>query len=168
MLVLVLLVVLGLAALSLTTPDSETRRTLAGATPSTTPSLATRTAVAARTALPRSRQAVIANTEGQGASLRREPSAQSERVTGLPEETVVRIVGPEVLDDGSAWVEVQDPDGNRGWIQSDLIRALEDVTPAESSAPTPEVAVPSPTPAPPPTEAPSQPAAPDDPAPTPG
>jgi hypothetical protein len=122
--------VLGLAALNLTNPDQETRRTIAGpATATATTPLATRTAVAARTALPRSRQAEIANTEGQGASLRREPSSQSERITGLPERTVVRIVGPEVLDGNDAWVEVQDDNGNRGWVQSALIRPLGDGTP---------------------------------------
>src|SRR5437588_324049 len=34
------------------------------------------------------------------------------------------IVGPEVLEDDSAWVEVQTDAGQRGWVQSDLVRPL--------------------------------------------
>jgi hypothetical protein len=110
---------------SLTTPDAETRRVLAGTpVPGFTPPPAARSPTARRTPLPRSSQAEIANTGGEGASLRREPSAQSERLEVLPDHATVRIVGPEVLEDDSAWIEVQAESGQRGWVQSDLVRPI--------------------------------------------
>lgn len=125
LLTLVLVTVLGLAALSLTSPDADTRRVLAGTpVPGYTPPPAGPSPVTRRTPLPRSSQVEIANTGGQGASLRREPSAQAERLEVLPERATARIVGPEVLEDDSAWVEVQVESGQRGWVQSDFVRPI--------------------------------------------
>ncbi len=165
-LTLLVIVTLGLGIWILASPDTETRR--ATQTPQATAPAApspTRTAVAVRTAPPLTGNAIIANTEGQGAMLRREPSIDSEEITGLPEHTPVRIVGPRVLDGNGerAWVEVQDDNGNRGWVQADLIRPVDDpaptaepvedasptAEPAEDASPTPEqVEEASPTPEP--------------------
>ena len=125
LLTLVVVTVLALAALNLATPDADTRRVLAGTpVPGFTPPPAGRSPTARRTPLPRSSQVEIANTGGQGASLRREPSAQAERLEVLPERATARIVGPEILEDDSAWVEVQAESGQRGWVQSDFVRPL--------------------------------------------
>jgi hypothetical protein len=127
-----LLIVIGLAysAFVLMAPPDVPRRSATG-TPSAGPSPATTPSglTVRLTPLPSSGQAQVVNTEGQGASLRKEPTAQADRLTVLAEGSLVRIVGPEVLDDGRAWVEVQDGQGNSGWVQADLLRPVAPASP---------------------------------------
>lgn len=63
----------------------------------------------------------VANTGGLGISLRREPRADAPRITARPENTVLRVVGPDTVADGRVWREVQDAQGNRGWAPADFL-----------------------------------------------
>jgi hypothetical protein len=63
----------------------------------------------------------VANTGGLGISLRREPRLDAPRVTARPENTVLRVVGPDTVADGRVWREVQDAQGNRGWAPADFL-----------------------------------------------
>jgi hypothetical protein len=58
----------------------------------------------------------VANTGGQGVILRREPSTSAPRVAARAENTLLQIVGPDETADGRVWRQVQDSQGNRGWV----------------------------------------------------
>jgi len=122
--VTLLLVALAWWTLAATGASVQRRASPAAAT-SSLPPTPTRLPAAVPTPLPRGGQVVIVNTDGQGASLRSEPAAGSQRLTVLLEGSVVRVVGPEVLDGDHAWVEVQDDSGHRGWVQADLVQPLD-------------------------------------------
>jgi hypothetical protein len=63
----------------------------------------------------------VANTGGQGISLRREPHSNAPRVTARPENTVLEVVGPDEVSEGRVWRQVQDAQGNRGWAPADFL-----------------------------------------------
>jgi len=63
------------------------------------------------------RQFRIANTDGQGANLRAEPSVLSQTIRALPEG--VTVSGGE-----HAWRQVTDDSGMRGWMASEFLVAV--------------------------------------------
>ncbi|MDP8923730.1 MAG: hypothetical protein M3O34_12725 [Chloroflexota bacterium] len=63
----------------------------------------------------------IVNTEGAGASLRREPGASGQRVKVIPEGREVEALGPTREVDGRTWRSVRDAQGAVGWISTELL-----------------------------------------------
>src|SRR5436190_18552584 len=55
---------------------------------------------------------VVANTEGQGVSIRRTPGTSGERIKVWPDGTLMQPQGDEQQADGLAWKRVRDPDDN--------------------------------------------------------
>jgi hypothetical protein len=93
--------------------------------PTAAPSPPPATAPPAPTATPAPRQARVANTSGLGANLRREPATTAPQVSVIPENAVVRILGPEERGpDGRLWRQIEDPRGNQGWIPADFLVEL--------------------------------------------
>ena len=71
--------------------------------------------------LPRGERVQVANTGGEGANLRREPSTSAQRLRVLPEGTVVEVVGPDTDAEGRRWRNVRDLDGETGWLTSNFL-----------------------------------------------
>jgi hypothetical protein len=63
----------------------------------------------------------VANTAGQGLTLRREPSVTAPRVAARAENTVLRVVGPDETVDGRVWKPVEDSQGLRGWAPAEFL-----------------------------------------------
>jgi hypothetical protein len=57
----------------------------------------------------------IANTDGQGAYLRRTPNLD-DRLRPWQDGTTLKVTGPDSSVNGITWKPVEDPAGNRGWI----------------------------------------------------
>jgi hypothetical protein len=64
----------------------------------------------------------VANTAGQGLTLRREPSVSAARVAARAENTVLRVVGPDETVDGRVWKQVEDSQGLRGWAPAEFLQ----------------------------------------------
>jgi hypothetical protein len=65
---------------------------------------------------------VVANTGGDGARLRREPSPTSPIIAILAEGARLEQIGPDRDGGGRSWRNVRDAAGNQGWIAADLTR----------------------------------------------
>ncbi|MFN8522512.1 MAG: SH3 domain-containing protein [Chloroflexota bacterium] len=65
----------------------------------------------------------IANTDGQGVNLRREPSTTAERIKVVPERDLVDVIGPDREVDGRRWKNVRTLDGDTGWIPAAFLVA---------------------------------------------
>jgi len=63
----------------------------------------------------------IANTDGQGARLRAEPSREAEALAVLPDGALVQALGPVLERDDLDWRRVRTEDGSEGWIAADLL-----------------------------------------------
>ena len=63
----------------------------------------------------------IVNTEGAGASLRREAGASGQRIKVIPEGREVEAVGPTREVDGRSWRSVRDQDGTVGWVSTEFL-----------------------------------------------
>jgi len=63
----------------------------------------------------------VANTEGQGANMRQQPSTTAPVLRTLAEGTIVEAIGGETNAAGRAWRNVRDPSGTTGWVASDLL-----------------------------------------------
>jgi hypothetical protein len=70
---------------------------------------------------PGSQALQVANTDGQGARLRMAPSRESEAILVLPDGAVVQALGPERELGDESWRRVRAPDGEEGWIASELL-----------------------------------------------
>ncbi len=90
---------------------------------------------------PATQSVYVANTEGQGANLRRTPGPAGERIRVLADGSALTATGQEQQIDRRAWKEVRDQAGANGWIAADFLTS----TPPPSATPT---AVTSPTPVP--------------------
>ncbi|MCC6176967.1 MAG: SH3 domain-containing protein [Chloroflexi bacterium] len=75
----------------------------------------------------------VANTDGQGANLRREPSSDGEKLTTLPDGTAVDVIGPNREAEGLTWRNVQESGGQSGWIAASYL-VPEGTAPPPSSA----------------------------------
>ncbi len=85
--------------------------------PTSTPVLAT------ATALPATRL-IVANTGGDGVSLRRDPTqsqAGGNRIRVWPDGTVLTPTGESIHADGWDWYKVKDPAGNVGWVPKQYV-----------------------------------------------
>jgi len=63
---------------------------------------------------------VVINVGSNDAVLRRAP-ATGERVASWPGGTDIVWLGEEQQVAGRGWKKVRDPDGNEGWMASDLL-----------------------------------------------
>ncbi len=63
----------------------------------------------------------IANTDGAGAFLRREPQENAAGVIALRDGVIVRIAGPDTRVSGRIWRNVEDQRGNRGWTPAEYL-----------------------------------------------
>ena len=75
----------------------------------------------------------VANTQGEGVNMRREPSASAERIRIIPEGSILDVVGPDRDAEGRQWRYVRDLDGEMGWIQSSFLVAEGSATPAPAA-----------------------------------
>jgi len=58
----------------------------------------------------------IANTDGQGAFLRRTPNLDDRMPRAWIEGTTLTVIGPDTTANGTTWKHVEAPDGSQGWI----------------------------------------------------
>lgn len=63
----------------------------------------------------------IANTGGVGAYVRRTPRL-NDRLRAWPDNTLLKIRGPDTTAEGIEWKRVEDPAGNQGWIPAQYTR----------------------------------------------
>jgi len=94
----------------------------------------TPTSATSPTPLARPERVQVANTEGEGVNLRREPSLASQALRVILEGTMLDIVGPDRDADGRRWRNVRDLDGETGWIPSPYLVAEGTVPPPQSGA----------------------------------
>lgn len=72
----------------------------------------------------------VANTGGQGVRLRAEPRVDADRVDGLAEGTVCKIIGPDTTNSDGTWRHVEVVGKNeQGWILNKWLIASEKPTP---------------------------------------
>jgi hypothetical protein len=57
----------------------------------------------------------VANTDGEGAFVRRTTNLD-DKLRAWPDGTQLKVTGPDVATSGVQWRPVEDPAGNRGWI----------------------------------------------------
>ncbi|MHB1032972.1 MAG: hypothetical protein ACYC0X_34960, partial [Pirellulaceae bacterium] len=62
----------------------------------------------------------VANTSGQGVFISRSPSGR-DRIKAWPERTMMMIIAPDQEVDGRKWSNVEDPDGNEGWVPAEYL-----------------------------------------------
>ena len=114
------------AAVAVVSPVAQDVSTLfTTSTPTPAPTL---------TPLPRIDRQQVANTQGEGVNLRREPGQTGELVKIIPEGTLVDVIGQPQDIGGTRWVNVRDSLGDTGWIASSFLVA-------EGTAPPTSVAV---------------------------
>jgi hypothetical protein len=107
-------------------PSGTPRATVAvSVAPSAAPSAPAASAPAASASAQASASAagrafVIANTDGEGLRMRSEPSTNSAEVTVLPEGARVTEIGPGRNAEGRDWLNVQDENGNKGWVAAEF------------------------------------------------
>jgi SH3-like domain-containing protein len=122
-------------------PTPSTAGQPAAASPSPPPSLAkvfatsTPTLAPPPTSSPPGERVQVANTDREGANLRRDATASSERIRVIPEGSVLEVVGPDRQSEGRTWRNVRDFDGETGWIPSSFLVAEGTVPPPSASAP---------------------------------
>ena len=89
-------------------------------------------AAAAPSPTPELPKLLIANTEGEGASIRSEP-ATGRRIAAWPDGTEVTWLGEDRRVAAATWRHVRDPDGNDGWIAAQY---LTEPAPTATATPT--------------------------------
>jgi len=111
-------------------------------TPTSGPPTATPTPAPTLTPTPvPARSAKIANTDGQGAIMRKTASVSAPRVKVVPEGTVVELVGGEQKGDGYTWREVKDVDGMSGFVVVDFLILIQAPPGATAVLPPPTIQV---------------------------
>jgi len=78
----------------------------------------------------------VANTDGEGAFLRRTPNTQ-DRLAAYPEGTHLRVLGPDEDRDGTTWRHVATPDGAEGYIPASYTAPLGSPIVARATATSP-------------------------------
>jgi len=76
-------------------------------------------------------QLQVANTDGQGARLREQPSRSARSIQVVPDGAMVVAVGPEQDGEGLRWRPVKTADGARGWIAASLLAPRNGDNPAD-------------------------------------
>jgi hypothetical protein len=124
------------AATSTTLPTIEptpavTPRVTAPAPPTATPVPAVaptqvpETATPEPTPTPQPQTARIANTSGQGVSVRLEPGPQAPRAGVLREGTLVRLTGNDQTVAARPWREIETEDHRmKGWVSADFLQLM--------------------------------------------
>jgi SH3-like domain-containing protein len=79
----------------------------------------------------------VANTGGEGANMRREPSQDGQRIKTITDGSVVDVIGADQTADGIVWRNVRDLDGDTGWIAASLLAPEGTVPVASAPAPAP-------------------------------
>jgi hypothetical protein len=104
---------------------APTQTIVIGAVPSPTqPAAASAAPTATATPTPAARRVfIVANTDGDGVNLRREPSPAGEVVAALSEGTRLEQIGPDRESGGRTWRNVRDSAGNQGWLAANFTRA---------------------------------------------
>lgn len=78
------------------------------------------------TPTPQPQLAVIANTGGQGATVRQQPGPQAPRAGALREGTRVRLTGNDQTVAARPWREIETEDHNvKGWVLADFVQLLQ-------------------------------------------
>ncbi len=103
-----------------TTPVPTPRPAVAAAPTSSPTVAATVTTLTTASLPPRPVSLVVANTEGQGVFIRRNPSA-TDKIRAWPERTVMILIGEDRQAEGRRWRNVRDPAGNEGWVPADYL-----------------------------------------------
>ena len=81
-------------------------------------------------------RARVANTEGQGANMRAEPSPGAALVRTVRDGTELELIGAEREGGGRQWRNVRDPaSGASGWIVSELLETVPSEPPTPASKP---------------------------------
>jgi hypothetical protein len=122
----------------LPTPVVTPRITAANAPTTTPPPVATEppTPVAAAapaepptpeaTPTPQLQEAVVANTAGQGVTVRQQPGPQAPRAGVLREGTHVLLTGNDQTVAARPWREIETQDHNlKGWVLADFLQVLQ-------------------------------------------
>ena len=63
---------------------------------------------------------VVANTGGDGLTLRAEPSTNAQEIALLPEGHRLIQIGPSRNNEGREWLNVRDESGNTGWVAAEF------------------------------------------------
>jgi SH3-like domain-containing protein len=79
----------------------------------------------------------VVGTDGQGANMRREPYAASPRVTVIREGVELDVIGPDRRVEGETWRNVQDEDGEAGWIAGQFLTEVRTSGPRPTPTPRP-------------------------------
>ena len=106
-------------------PSATPRATVAVSVgPSAAPSAPAASASAAASGAPSASAAgrafVVANTDGEGVRMRSEPSTSAAEVVVLPEGARITEIGPGRNAEGRDWLNVQDENGNKGWVAAEF------------------------------------------------
>ena len=81
------------------------------------------------------RSARIVNTNGEGALIRLEPSVNAPSAGLVREDGVVTLLGPEETVQAQVWRQVEDAQGNQGWIRADYLAQVEAASPMPLAPP---------------------------------
>lgn len=79
----------------------------------------------------------VANTDGEGANLRQQPSASSPRIKVIREGVELDLIGPDERVEGVTWRNVQDEAGDAGWILAQFLTAVRASGPRPTATPAP-------------------------------
>jgi len=77
----------------------------------------------------------VVNTSGEGALVRREPSVNAQSAGLAREDGIVTLLGPEETVQAQVWRQVEDEQGNQGWIRADYLSQIEQTTPLPLAPP---------------------------------
>lgn len=80
---------------------------------------------------------IVGNTGGDGVFIRRTPD-MDDKIKAWPDGTEMVVVGSDVTEDDRIWRNVQDPDGNVGYVPADYL-----VVPEGTDTPAADTATPS-------------------------
>jgi hypothetical protein len=80
-------------------------------------------------------RARVVNTGGDGALVRREPSVNAPSAGLVREDGIVTLLGPEETVQAQVWRQVEDEQGNQGWIRADYLSQIEQTTPLPLAPP---------------------------------
>ena len=104
-------------------PPPAVSQPVAGASPSPGTGSPGPAAKPAASPAPSVQRVRVANTGGEGASLREQPSTSATRVKGLTDGTVLEVIGADQQAEGRAWRNVRDPEGATGWVAAEFLEA---------------------------------------------
>lgn len=81
------------------------------------------------------RPVYVANTGGDGATFRKTPGPEGERIDILRDGTALTPLGPEQQAGGRGWRQVRDTQGREGWVAAEFLSSLSASSAAEATSP---------------------------------